>query len=246
MPTDPVLIKKNPNNWVTKRAQFATKTIWVSKYEEGERYPAGEYPNQSARLSADGLPAYVEADESIVNEDIVMWHSFGLNHVVRIEDWPVMPKQMTGFFIEPYGFFRREPHPRPARRQRHHHQPLQCRGALMSRPHSGEKALSSPGKLKANSLGLWDVVFMAVATSAPITVMSGNVPFAVGFGVGTGTPATYSIWATVILTIFAVGYVTMAKYVYANGGLLRIHLSRFGTRVWSRHRIHGHLCLQCF
>ncbi|WP_427019145.1 APC family permease (plasmid) [Pseudarthrobacter sp. P1] len=71
---------------------------------------------------------------------------------------------------------------------------------------------SQPGKLKANSLGLWDVVFMAVATSAPITVMSGNVPFSVGFGVGTGTPATY-IWATVILSIFAVAYVTMARYV---------------------------------
>jgi amino acid transporter len=71
---------------------------------------------------------------------------------------------------------------------------------------------SQPGKLKANTLGLWDVVFMAVATSAPITVMSGNVPFSVGFGVGTGTPATY-IWATVILTVFAVAYVTMARYV---------------------------------
>ncbi|WP_423182713.1 primary-amine oxidase [Arthrobacter sp. NyZ413] len=109
MPTDPVLMKKKPNNWVTKRAPFATKTIWVSKYEEGERYPAGEYPNQSALLSNDGLPAYIEADESIVNEDLVMWHSFGLNHVVRIEDWPVMPKQMTGFFIEPYGFFDENP-----------------------------------------------------------------------------------------------------------------------------------------
>lgn len=71
---------------------------------------------------------------------------------------------------------------------------------------------SQPGKLKANSLGLWDVVFMAVATSAPITVMSGNVPFSVGYGVGTGTPATY-IWATAILSIFAIAYVTMARYV---------------------------------
>ncbi len=74
------------------------------------------------------------------------------------------------------------------------------------------KPPSQPDKLKANSLGLWDVVFMAVATSAPITVMSGNVPFSVGYGVGTGTPATY-IWATVILSIFAVAYVTMARYV---------------------------------
>lgn len=74
------------------------------------------------------------------------------------------------------------------------------------------KSRTQPGSLKPNSLGLWDVVFMAVATSAPITVMSGNVPFSVGYGVGTGTPATY-IWATVILSIFAIAYVTMARYV---------------------------------
>lgn len=70
--------------------------------------------------------------------------------------------------------------------------------------------------LKANALGLWDVVFMAVATSAPITAMSGNLPVGVGFGVGTGAPATY-IWATLILSVFAVGYVAMARYVTSTG-----------------------------
>lgn len=73
-----------------------------------------------------------------------------------------------------------------------------------------------PNQLKPNSLGLIDVVFMAVATSAPITAMSGNVPFSVGFGVGTGTPATY-IFATVVLTVFAVGYVAMARHVTSTG-----------------------------
>jgi amino acid transporter len=71
-------------------------------------------------------------------------------------------------------------------------------------------------RLKPNALGLIDVVFMAVATSAPITAMSGNVPFSVGYGVGTGRPSTY-IYATVILTIFAVGYVAMARYVTSTG-----------------------------
>jgi amino acid transporter len=71
-------------------------------------------------------------------------------------------------------------------------------------------------RLKPNTLGLVDVVFMAVATSAPITAMSGNVPFSVGFGVGTGTPATY-IFATVVLTVFAVGYVAMARHVTSTG-----------------------------
>jgi len=84
--------------------------------------------------------------------------------------------------------------------------------ASSSAARTGAKTGAKAGALKANTLGLWDVVFMAVATSAPITVMSGNVPFAVGYGVGTGTPATY-IWATVILSVFAIAYVTMARYV---------------------------------
>lgn len=83
-------------------------------------------------------------------------------------------------------------------------------------------------RLKPNRLGLLDVVFMAVATSAPITAMSGNVPFAVGYGVGTAAPSMY-IFATVILTIFSVGYVAMARYVTSTGafyGFISHGLSR--------------------
>lgn len=82
-------------------------------------------------------------------------------------------------------------------------------------PEDGQKH-AEPGRLKPNTLGLVDVVFMAIATSAPITAMSGNVPFSVGYGVGWGTPATY-IFATVILSIFAVAYVAMARYVTSTG-----------------------------
>ena len=83
---------------------------------------------------------------------------------------------------------------------------------------AGESLAPHPrvDRLKANRLGLVDVVFMAVATSAPITAMSGNVPVSVGFGVGTATPATY-IFATIVLTIFAVGYVAMARHVTSTG-----------------------------
>jgi hypothetical protein len=41
-------------------------------------------------------------------------------------------------------------------------------------------------RLKPNAVGLFEVIFMAVATAAPITAMTGNVPVAVGFGNGTG------------------------------------------------------------
>ena len=71
-------------------------------------------------------------------------------------------------------------------------------------------------RLKPNAVGMTGVVFMAVATAAPITAMTGNVPVAIGFGNGTGAPAGY-LFATVVLTIFAVGYVAMARYITAAG-----------------------------
>ncbi len=46
--------------------------------------------------------------------------------------------------------------------------------------------------------------------------MIGNVPIAVGFGNGARTSRTY-LFATIVLTVFAVGYVAMAKHITATG-----------------------------
>jgi len=40
---------------------------------------------------------------------LVMWHTFGLNHVPRPEDWPVMPVEYCGFHLIPVGFFDKNP-----------------------------------------------------------------------------------------------------------------------------------------
>jgi amino acid transporter len=71
-------------------------------------------------------------------------------------------------------------------------------------------------RLKPNAVGLWGVAFMAVATAAPITAMAGVVPISVGFGLGTYTPAGYII-ATVVLALFGVGYVAMARHITCTG-----------------------------
>ncbi|SMD17748.1 APC family permease [Kibdelosporangium aridum] len=71
-------------------------------------------------------------------------------------------------------------------------------------------------RLKPNSVGLLGVVFMAVATAAPITAMTGNVPVAVAFGNGIGAPAGY-IFATVVLTVFSIGFVAMARRITSAG-----------------------------
>lgn len=77
---------------------------------------------------------------------------------------------------------------------------------------------SGPGvqRLKPNAVGLIGVLFMAVATAAPITAMVGNVPIAVGSGNGAAAPAGYLI-ATIVLGLFAVGYAAMSKHITATG-----------------------------
>ena len=71
-------------------------------------------------------------------------------------------------------------------------------------------------RLKPNAVGLLGVLFMAVATAAPITAMVGNVPISVGFGNGAYAPAGYMV-ATIVLTLFAIGYAAMSKHITATG-----------------------------
>lgn len=71
-------------------------------------------------------------------------------------------------------------------------------------------------RLKTGAIGLTGVLFMAVANAAPITAMTGNVPIAVGYGNGIGAPAGYLV-ATIVLTLFTIGFVAMARYVTTAG-----------------------------
>src|SRR6266480_7564688 len=72
-------------------------------------------------------------------------------------------------------------------------------------------------KLRKHAIGLWGVLFLTVTGSAPISAMLFNTPISVGFGNGIGTPAGF-MFATVVLTIFSVGYCTMARKITATGG----------------------------
>src|SRR5690349_8199247 len=72
-------------------------------------------------------------------------------------------------------------------------------------------------KLHGGAIGLWGVLFLTVTGSAPISAMLFNTPISMGFGNGIGTPAGFA-FATVVLTIFSVGYVAMARKVTAAGG----------------------------
>ena len=66
-------------------------------------HAAGQYPNQSS--GGAGLPEYASADRPLEATDLVVWYTFGAHHVVRPEDWPVMPVARIGFAMRPVGFF---------------------------------------------------------------------------------------------------------------------------------------------
>jgi primary-amine oxidase len=108
-----------PSSLVRRRAEVIGHTLWVTPYRPEERWPCGEFPNQSAADT--GLPAWTAADRPIADADVVLWYVFGLHHITRPEDWPVMPADRTSFWLKPWGFFDRNPaldvppspHPQP-------------------------------------------------------------------------------------------------------------------------------------
>ena len=102
----PVLLA-DPSSSIARRGAFATRHLWVTRYDPAERFPAGELVNQHP--GGAGLPAYVAADRSVDGEDVVLWHTLGSTHFPRTEDWPVMPVESRGFTLKPTNFFDRNP-----------------------------------------------------------------------------------------------------------------------------------------
>jgi len=89
------------------RATYSTKHLWVTAYDPAENYPAGDFVNMHP--GAGGLPTWIRADRPVDDADIVLWHTFGLTHFPRIEDWPIMPVDSAGFRFKPHNFFGRNP-----------------------------------------------------------------------------------------------------------------------------------------
>lgn len=65
-------------------------------------------------------------------------------------------------------------------------------------------------------LGTGSIVFMVIAAAAPLTVIGGNAPIAIGLGNGIGAPVGFVI-ATVVLLLFSVGFVKMTPHVKEAG-----------------------------
>ncbi len=107
LPGPSVLPPVQPDSPALRRAQFATRHLWVTALDPHELYAAGAYPYQDP--GGAGLPSFVRAGRPVRDTEIVVWHTFVAHHVVRSEDWPVMPVTSVGFHFKPFGFFDSNP-----------------------------------------------------------------------------------------------------------------------------------------
>lgn len=123
----PLLPKEGGLVW--KRAGFARHAIHVTKCKrtlyssrkfsiiinisadaDNQLYPAGRHVPQTSGEPSRGLPEWIgDGTASIDNEDIVLWHTFGLTHFPAPEDFPVMPAEPMSLLLRPRHFFLRNP-----------------------------------------------------------------------------------------------------------------------------------------
>jgi primary-amine oxidase len=95
------------DDYPRRRAGFIDHSLWVTPYRPEEKYAAGDYPTLST--PGQGLPTWTKANRRIEQTDLVLWHTIGMHHVVRAEDWPVMPVAWHSFELRPFDFFDRNP-----------------------------------------------------------------------------------------------------------------------------------------
>ncbi|CAJ1581798.1 APC family permease [[Mycobacterium] wendilense] len=79
-------------------------------------------------------------------------------------------------------------------------------------------------------LGPVAIVFMVVAAAAPLTVIGGNMPLAMGLGNGAGAPVGFAT-AALVLLLFSVGFVTMTPHVPEAGAFYSYVTVGLGDRL---------------
>jgi primary-amine oxidase len=97
----------DPESFHYKRAEFADHNIYVTSYRDDELYAGGKYTNQSR--GGTGVRSFANRKDNVLDDDIVVWVQFGINHVPRIEDFPVMPCEILKVALKPVNFFDKNP-----------------------------------------------------------------------------------------------------------------------------------------
>ncbi len=97
----------NPNSPPGKRAAFAKHNIWATPFQNEERSGGGRHTVMHS--GEGGLEEITSKDRNISECDLVTWLTFGVTHLPRPEDWPVMPVEYCGVHLIPVGFFDQNP-----------------------------------------------------------------------------------------------------------------------------------------
>ena len=100
-------------------------------------------------------------------------------------------------------------------------------------------------RLQSKAVGLIGVLFLTVTGAAPMSAMLGNVPFAAGYGIGSHTPAAFLL-ATIVLTLFSVGYAAMAGRVSTVGGFYSFISQGLGREVGMSAGLTSLVCYSIF
>ncbi|KUI59977.1 Copper amine oxidase 1 [Cytospora mali] len=93
-----------------RRAEFADHSIYVTRRDDRELFAGGYYTNQSR--GGTGVRSWADRKDKFDGEgsaEPVVWVQFGINHIPRVEDFPVMPMEMLKVTMRPVNFFDRNP-----------------------------------------------------------------------------------------------------------------------------------------
>jgi primary-amine oxidase len=104
-PFQPLLA--HPSTFNHKRAEFGDHAIYVTSHRDEELYSGGWYTNQSR--GGTGVRSWAARNDNVKDTDMVVWVQFGINHVPRIEDFPVMPCETIKVSFKPVNFFDKNP-----------------------------------------------------------------------------------------------------------------------------------------
>lgn len=108
VPQPSQLLLCDPASLVRRRARFAEHHVWVTKYRDGDLWAGGRWPYQSMD-ETDGVADYAARNDDVRDQDLVLWHTYGITHNPRVEDYPVMPCESMTVALKPADFFDKNP-----------------------------------------------------------------------------------------------------------------------------------------
>lgn len=102
LPCDSQMLLAHSESYHAKRSEFGSHAVRMARHDDEEKLRSGRHTMQS--LGGDGITTIIRkrrdsGNSPVRNDDIVVEHTFGSAHNLRIEDWPVMPSQkmIVGF-----------------------------------------------------------------------------------------------------------------------------------------------------